>query len=379
MKISLVVALTTALLSCSNTAQNKPAPIKIAEKMSNFKVADFFVYSSYLDAKVNKYFDGLDTDQRAAQLIMPAVSSNNFGMNIQQYINLYNNKKVGGAIFLKGTTNLFADYAKQITTSSKQNNIMPCMISADAESALIHYKFTDIAKMTAAEKLNTNAEITKSANDIIAILKRIGIHINFAPVADNNTNRAIIKNRSFGSNTDSIVNKCNIWMAAQTKQNIASTVKHFPGHGNVTGDTHKGSVYINGNLTELNTFAPLLKNNATGVMVAHITVRNKTKWNSDNLPSTLSRRMVTELLQDSLGYKGVIYTDAMNMGAVSKIPNASFKALAAGCDIALMPLDVNALHAQIKKELVTNGPFKNQLEASIKKIIRLKICLGLLK
>jgi beta-N-acetylhexosaminidase len=370
------------LLSCTNanSTDSPEAPKRIQYKQSNFDLKDFYISNAVLDKKVNDYFNSLDTNQRCAQLIMPAVSTNNFGMNLNEFLGYYQNKKVGGAIFLKGTTPLFADYAKQITASSKLNGLMPIMVSADAESALIHYKFTDIPKMIPAERLKTDSQIIQSCNEVMSILKRAGIQINFSPVADNNKNRSIIQNRSFGINSDSIVAKCNTVMAVQTQNNIASTIKHFPGHGAVTGDTHQGAVGINGELTELKTFHALInKQSALGVMVAHISVRNNAKWNSDGLPATLSRKLVTELLKDSLGFNGMIYTDALNMGAVSKIPNASFKALCAGCDIALMPMDINALHAQIKNEIITNGLYKSQLEASIKKVIRMKICLGLLK
>jgi beta-N-acetylhexosaminidase len=384
MKISLCILASLTLLSCSNDAQNKTTiisePTTIIWKSSDFSLVDFFIPNPVLDNKVMQYFAGLDTNERAAQLIMPAVSSNNYGLPIQKCLEYYTSKKIGGAIFLKGNTTLFNNYANTITAISQQKNLLPMMISADAESALIHYKFTDIPKMIAAEKLKTDSAIKKTANDVIKILKNVGIQINFAPVADNNTNRAIIQNRSFGQDSINIVHKCSVWITEQTKLNIASTIKHFPGHGNVIGDTHKGSVYIDGDLVELPTFASLLHNNyVSGVMVAHITIKNNAKWNSDNLPSTLSRKIVTELLKDTLGFGGIIYTDAMNMGAVSKIPNASFKALCAGCDIALMPMEVDVLHAQIKQELIANGPFKKQFENSIKKIIKLKICLGLIK
>jgi beta-N-acetylhexosaminidase len=374
--IQCIAVLCTILIFGKLVAQNDSYKERL--KSSNFTLQDFFTSNTILDKKIDDIFAVLDTDQRASQLIMPAVSTNNFGMNITEFNKYYLAKKVGGAIFLKGTTSLFTQYANEIKKTCYSNKLMPAMISADAEPALVHYKFMDIAKMIPAEKQNSK-DVINTSNAIIKILKTIGIQINFAPIADNNTNRAIIQNRSFGSNTDSIVSKCNLFMNEHTQSNIASTIKHFPGHGNVKGDTHKGSVYIDGELKELPVFEQLIAKKALGVMVAHITILNNAKWNSENVPATLSRKIVTTLLKEKLGFTGMIYTDALNMGAVSKIPNASFKSLCAGCDIALMPMDINSLHAQIKKELIENGVYKNQFEASIKKIIRMKICLGLIK
>lgn len=362
-----------------NNVQDENDSRKVLLKSSNFNLKDFYTNNAALNKKVQDAFEMMDTDQRAAQLIMPAVSTNNFGMNITEFNKYYLTKKVGGAIFLKGTTPLFTDYANQIKTTCYKNKLMPAMISADAEAALMHYKFMDVAKMVPAEKQKSIEDVIISSNAIIDILKKVGIQINFAPSADNNTNRAIISNRSFGSNTLDIVQKCTAFMNEHLQNNIASTIKHFPGHGNVKGDTHKGSVFIDGELKELSAFQQLIAKQAIGVMVAHITIRNNKTWSSDNLPATLSKKIVTQLLKDSLAFKGVIYTDALNMGAVSKIPNASFKALCAGCDVALMPMDINTLHTQIKKELQTTSEYKTQFERSIKKVIRMKICLGLVK
>ena len=170
-----------------NNVQDENDSRKVLLKSSNFNLKDFYTNNAALNKKVQDAFEMMDTDQRAAQLIMSAVSTNNFGMNITEFNKYYLTKKVGGAIFLKGTTPLFTDYANQIKTTCYKNKLMPAMISADAEAALMHYKFMDVAKMVPAEKQKSIEDVIISSNAIIDILKKVGIQINFAPSADNNT------------------------------------------------------------------------------------------------------------------------------------------------------------------------------------------------
>jgi beta-N-acetylhexosaminidase len=114
-------------------------------------------------------------------------------------------------------------------------------------------------------------------------------------------------------------------------------------------------------------------------MIAHIAVMNNKRYNTDGLPSTLSERIVTQLLRDSLGFKGLIVTDAMNMGGVISVPMSASKAVKAGCDIILMPVNVVKTHSEILNLYRTDPAFKKRVDESAKRIIRMKIALGLLK
>ena len=98
--------------------------------------------------------------------------------------------------------------------------------------------------------------------------------------------------------------------------------KHFPGHGRVAGDTHKKLVYIDGELTELGLYPPMIEAGVLSIMVGHIAVENNDKYSTDGAPATLSPTIVNDLLRDELGFKGIIITDAMNMGAVAEIPES---------------------------------------------------------
>jgi beta-N-acetylhexosaminidase len=114
-------------------------------------------------------------------------------------------------------------------------------------------------------------------------------------------------------------------------------------------------------------------------MIAHIAIQNNKLYDTKGMPATTSETIVTELLRKKLGFNGLIVTDAMNMGGVSKVPNASEKAINAGCDIVLMPLDVEKSFQEIYTRMKKDAEFKSKVEQAAKRVIRMKICLGLVK
>ena len=111
-------------------------------------------------------------------------------------------------------------------------------------------------------------------------------------------------------------------------------------------------------------------------MVAHLAIKNNETFNTNGLPSTCSPKIVNDLLKDSLGFKGLIVTDALNMGAVSAIKNNGLLAAMAGCDQLLMPIDEEKVIVDILSEIQKNEGFKEQIYDSVKKIIKLKLCLN---
>jgi beta-N-acetylhexosaminidase len=113
-------------------------------------------------------------------------------------------------------------------------------------------------------------------------------------------------------------------------------------------------------------------------MVAHIAIKNNTNFSTNDMPATCSRKIVTDLLKDSLGFNGLVITDALNMGGVVNVPDCGLKAVKAGCDMLLMPVneqgDIDAILSSIEKDV----EFRLEVYSSVKKIIRLKLCLGLI-
>ena len=210
-------------------------------------------------------------------------------------------------------------------------------------------------------------------------LSELGFNWDFAPVADVITNPAnkVIGDRSFGSKTDVVKDYAiSVSKGLQTK-GLMTTFKHFPGHGATEGDTHEGFSYSNKTYAELleNELVPFAAAQEAGVdaiMIAHISLPNVT---GDNTPCTLSYRVVTEILRNDLGYEGLIITDAMNMGAITKIYSAgesAVKAIEAGCDIILAPTDlketVNAIKDAVEQERISEA----RIDESIRRILLAK-------
>ncbi|MFZ1462332.1 MAG: glycoside hydrolase family 3 N-terminal domain-containing protein, partial [Ignavibacteria bacterium] len=146
--------------------------------------------------------------------------------------------------------------------------------------------------------------------------------------------------------------------------------------GNVNGDRHKELVFINGELKELDVFKEMVKIGVLSIMVGHIAIEKNGKYNPVGFPSTLSRKIVTDLLKNELGFKGLIITDAMNMEAVTKFPSPSLKAIEAGCDMVLMPSDEAKLINTVKEKMDKDPVFMKQIYESVRKIIRVKLSIS---
>ena len=262
--------------------------------------------------------------------------------------------------------------------SNKKYGNLPFLYSADAEPSLVNRKITGSTPVKKANELISIDEVKSVAEIISKDLNDIGINYNFSPVVDMSPNKTV-GFRSFGAVPANIIPWSDAFIQSTQNKNIIATAKHFPGHGLVSGDTHKALQVIDGEMKEIKNYPELIKNGVLSIMVAHIAVQNNKRFSTDGLPSTCSEKIVTKLLKDSLGFKGLIVTDAMNMGGVVNVPNASSKAVSAGCDIVLMPVDAKKAHSEILELYRSNKDFKNKVDASAKKIIRMKICLGLMK
>lgn len=373
-----------AATSCNaqNDATQKKTTTTIITKAKTVADTNSLAYqflhpNAAMKMKVNQIYDSLTNSQRAAQMIMIA-SSETLGFPYETYVKPLVKKGIAAnVLFLKGTT---TNFKKQETFLSTQkiDGLQP-LYACDCEPTLMHYKFTDKAKMSPTSSLNTTALLQQSLDTINPILNDLNIDINFAPVVDNASNKSVINKRSFGTNNDSIVHYSNQFIRMSQKENIAATIKHFPGHGAVVGDTHKQSVWINGKFTELDNFKNVInQSNPLLVMVGHISIKNNPEgYNTENgRPATTSRKIVTDLLKNDLKYKGIITTDAMNMQASKNMPDADWESVKAGIDLVLMPMDATKLHSKIEKALAQNDAFSKELEVSIKKIILMKMIAG---
>ena len=221
-----------------------------------------------------------------------------------------------------------------------------------------------------------------AANTIGTYIKEYGFNFDFAPVADvisddipnNPINRL---NRSFGSDPELVSDMVGAFLDGLHSQDVAGTLKHFPGHGATSGDTHEGYVALNKTWDELLEcdLIPFIKNfdKTDCIMTAHITLLNVT---NDGLPATLSKEILTTKLRNELGYKGLLITDAMNMGAIHEhysSSEAALLAIEAGNDILLMPYDYKAAFNALVSAVNSGRISEERINESVLKILALKL------
>jgi beta-N-acetylhexosaminidase len=347
-----------------------------AQDSIRYHLSDFYLPIPSLDLKVNYVFDQMSDEQRVGQMIMPAAGK--LGKPTAHVLRLAAEGKIGGAILLNGTKTEFIRLGKSFDSAAIANKHLPMMYSADAELSLINMKIKETQKVKYANKIRSISELATETIKICAELTQMGIGWNFAPVVDLSPNKTV-SFRSFGLNKDTIIQFSSEFIRISQEKDIVATAKHFPGHGYVVGDTHKQLVYIDGEMKEVEVYRPLIKQGVISVMVGHIAVKNNPKYNTNDLPSTVSRNIVTGLLREEMGFKGIVVTDAMGMGGVKSVPNCDLKAVRAGCDVILMPVDEDKAYNEILAEVKKDETLKQQVYESVKRIIRLKICLGLIR
>jgi beta-N-acetylhexosaminidase len=377
MKLPILCILSSGLLfnSCAQTPQKVVRKREVVQIQTQFELQDFLKDNKDLDAAVDKVFATLDDTAIVAQLIMPAVGRlGQEKTTIDQHIK---DRIIGGVLMLNGTKEGFTSWITDFEKQNKTYGNLPFLYSADAEPSLVNRKIAGSTLVKKANEMQSIEEVRTCAQTISKDLNDIGINYNFSPVVDMSPN-ATVGFRSFGAVPANIIPWSGAFIEETQAQGIIATAKHFPGHGLVSGDTHKALQVIDGELKEIQNYPPLIAQGALSIMVAHIAVQNNPKYNTNGLPSTCSKAIVTDLLKTEMGFKGLVVTDAMNMGGVVAVPEAAYKAVAAGCDIVLMPVDAKKAHAELLAHYRKDAAFKAQVDAAAKKIIRMKIALGLL-
>jgi beta-N-acetylhexosaminidase len=340
-------------------------------------LAEKFLYpDARLNAKVDSVYQSMSLKERAAQMIMTASStSEKLGYPFETAKKMLATDIAANVVFLKGTSAEFKQEVKELNQLRASKKELKPLFACDCEPTLMPGKWTDITGIKPAAEQKDASSVAENTEKINTAIQRTGVQLNFAPVVDIALNKSVINKRSFGSDSKTIIELSEQFVKTSQDAGIGATLKHFPGHGAVKGDSHKQSVFIDGPLTELATFKAIIQSEQTpvAVMVGHIVVKNNPKYNTNGLPATLSRAIVTDLLRNELKFKGIITTDALNMEAAAKVPEADWKSVQAGVDLVLMPKDAAELNKKIVTALSTNDVLSKQVEASVKRIIRYKL------
>lgn len=349
----------------------------INAQSARFNLQDFYSYNSELEYKVDSIYRSLSERQQVAQMIIS--SAGELGKPMATVKKLTENNAIGGVVFLKGSKKTHTESINTLNQISTKNKSVPLLFSMDAEPSLFASRIKGAKDVGKTIDIKTEAQSDIVVNTINTELRAIGVHHNYAPVLDISASNEAIKSRSYGSNKDSVITLANQFIKCTQEGGIIATAKHFPGHGLVKGDTHKQSVYIDGPLQEVANYKKIIEDGVLSIMIAHITIQNNKKYGTDGLPSSCSRKIITGLLKEEMGFKGVIISDALNiMKAVTILDNAPLLASKAGCDLILMPQNENATITAIITAMKQDPAYKKQVAQSVKKVLRLKVCAGII-
>ena len=331
---------------------------------------------------VDSVFKTLSPEERIAQLIVVAAYSNRGDEHRQDLLRMIREKKIGGLIFFQGGPARQATLINEYQKSSR----VPLLIAMDAEWGLgmrldstISYPY-----QMALGAVRDNDLIYRMGLHIGEQMRRAGMHVNFAPVVDvnNNPENPVINYRSFGEDKMNVAEKGIAYMRGLQDANVLATAKHFPGHGDTDTDSHYALPQIGHTRARLDSlelfpFKELIEAGVGGIMVAHL---NIPALDGSGLPSTLSAPIITGLLKNELGYRGLIVTDAMNMRGVtaSKPAGVADKdAIVAGNDILEFTEDVSKAIDEIRQAIRGGLVSQGDIDLKCRKMLALKQWVGL--
>ncbi len=332
---------------------------------------------------VDSVLNSLSPEQRIAQCIWIAGYSNRDVSHEVEISDLIRKYGVGGIVFFQGTPEKQAELTNYYQKISK----VPLLISMDAEWGL-GMRLQNVEKfpyqMTLGAITNDSL-IYRMGEAIAAQCKRLGVHINLAPVADinNNAMNPVINYRSFGEDRERVTAKAMMYMKGMQDNGVLATLKHFPGHGDTNTDSHLDLPLITHprerlDSIELFPFMNLINEGAGSVMTAHLNLPSLDS--TSRLPSTLSPIIINGLLKTELGFKGLVITDAMNMKGVTKYfspGEAEAQAMIAGNDVVEFVTDVDASIRGIKNAIAQKKITSSDIDMKCRKVLALKYWSGL--
>ena len=340
-------------------------------------------FIDYMDHPwVDSVMNTLTTDKQIAQCIWIAAFSNKDVEHEVEVTDLIRKHGIGGLIFFQGN----AEKQAELTNYYQKISSVPLLIAMDAEWGL-GMRLTNIEKFPFQMTLGAienDSLIYIMGRTIAAQCRRLGVHVNLAPVADINNNPAnpVINYRSFGEDRENVALKSIAYMKGLQENGVMATIKHFPGHGDTDIDSHYDLPVINHSRPRLDSlelypFRKAIDEGAGIIMTAHL---NLPLIDNSGVPSTLSTVIIRDLLKKELGFEGLVVSDAMNMKGVTKYfkpGEAEALAMLAGNDVIEYVPNVSEAIREIKKLLTSNKMTSEDLSLKCRKIIALKYWSGL--
>ncbi|MDD2526758.1 MAG: glycoside hydrolase family 3 N-terminal domain-containing protein [Lentimicrobiaceae bacterium] len=349
----------------------------------------FFIFNVSLAQKSaslswpDSVFNTLSPDERIAQLLMVRAYSNRDTAYEKNLLKQVGDLNLGGVCFFQG-----GPARQAIFTNKLQQTVRtPLLVAIDAEWGL-SMRLDSIGllpKQMTMGAVNSNALIYQMGREVAMQCKRIGIHINFAPVVDVNNNPAnpVINARSFGEQRENVAQKAYWYMKGMQDEGIIAVAKHFPGHGDTDFDSHFTLPLINKSAEMLDTlelypFQYLIDHGVKGVMVAHLRV--PALDTASMSITSLSQPVITDLLRNKMGFKGMVITDGMDMKGLTAFADRGLvetNALLAGNDILLLPVDAAAALVNIKTAIDSGWIDQQLIDDKCRRVLQWKYESGL--
>lgn len=383
---ALCVSLLLFISGCGNTDTDEvipqaiPAGDELFSGITDTTSADD-VFSDAPDHFIDSLLKSMSLEEKVGQMLFPAVQPGRQTKD-EMEAKHYKKYKPGGFVLFGSSLIKTANMIRELQDESE----IPLLISEDFERGLAmripgakSYPFNMAIAAADAPLL-----VYEMGKRIAADSKIIGVHWNLSPVLDinNNSENPIINVRSFGEDPEQVANLGTMMMKGLQSGGLLSSLKHFPGHGNSSVDSHSDLAVIKGSKEEFerNELYPFKKNidrGAFSIMVGHLGIE---AYNLQDTPATLSHRIVTGLLRKELKFKGIINTDAMSMKAISKYHSpgeAAVLAVNAGVDVIMASLSTIESFNAILNEIKSGRMSEERINQSVRRILQAKKWLGL--
>lgn len=333
---------------------------------------------------VDSVFQSLSPKERIGQLFLVRAHTNLGQRYIDSVATVIEKEQLGGLVVFQGGPVRHVDMFNKYQAVAK----VPLLITLDGEWGLgmrLPDSTLSFPYQMTLGAIQDNRLLYEMGREVAKDFLRIGMHFNFAPVVDinNNPKNPVISFRSFGDNKFNVANKAKMYMQGMIDGGIIASLKHFPGHGDTDVDSHYDLPQLNFSRERLENlemypFRELIKAGAPAVMVAHMHIPALDA--TPNIPSSISRKVVTDLLRDEMGFQGLSVTDAMDMNGVKKFfPNGEADILAIEAGNDLLEISENSGRAiALVEQSIKNGRLQQEdIDRRVKKVLAAKYWLGL--
>ncbi len=344
---------------------------------------------------VENKLEQMTLEEKIGQLFMVAAYSNEGEEHKKEITDIIKKYNIGGLIFFKGN----AEEQVRLTNHFQLMSKIPLLIAIDGEWGLsMRLKDTPkFPRQLTLGAIQNDQLIFEMGKEIARECKRIGVHLNLAPVVDvnNNPNNPVINDRSFGEDKENVARKAVAYMQGMEMNGVLACAKHFPGHGDTDKDSHHTLPVIRHSeerlkSLELYPFQEMIKHDVSSIMTAHLAIpalddtpiKEPFTEATPTMPASLSKKITNYLLRSEMGYDGLIITDALNMKGVSghfAPGEVDLKALLAGNDILLFPEDLGKALELISQAVKNGEILEDDLDQKVRKILKAKFRVGLEK